>query len=175
MMTLEQARRLTVSATSPKLLVTATSEGGKIRVSFADRAVRTTGEAELAREISLAVQGAFNGYRRGLSTVFGKDPMDAEHPRFPPGHPAAKRRRRFVEAAGELNVQCTSPGKVAQMRWRGVDKIDFRLRPGSLDRLDPPEEQLAIEVNAVIAATTAERHRAGRELFGRIHQPAKER
>ena len=176
MRTLEQTRRLSVSATSPKLAVTATATGGgAITVRFADNAVAGLSEATLASEISAAVRGAFAGYRKGLTSIFGSDPMAAEHPRLPREHPAARRRRRFVESAGELNVQTTSPGRVVQMRWRGTDRIDFRLRPGHAAELNPPEERLAEEVNAVIASTMAERRRAGRKLFTQVHQPAEER
>ncbi|ADD41464.1 hypothetical protein [Stackebrandtia nassauensis] len=173
---LDKTRRLAVSATSPKLIVTATADGqGNIRVRFADNGVAGHSEEALAAEITAAVRGAFNGYRKGLTSIMGSDPMAAENPRLRPDGPAAKRRREFVEAAGEVSAQSTSPGRVVQMRWRGIDQIEFRLRPGSVSRLDPVEERLATEVNAVIVSTLAERLKAAEQKFAELNPTSKER
>lgn len=175
MTTLDRVRRLTVNATSPKRHVVATARGdGDITVRFARSAVADHDESVLAAELAAAVRGAFTGYRRGMADVLGGDPMAAEHPRVPPGHPAAKRRRLLAEAVGRLSVQSTSPARVVQLRWRGVDGIEFRLRPGCLAEPRTTREFLTREVDAVIASTLAKRRRGGHDLFDAINRTAKE-
>ncbi|CAM3560961.1 hypothetical protein [Stackebrandtia soli] len=158
----DSVRRINITATSPDGSVTARMTADRtIDIAFGAEALRRHTDASLAKAAEEAVNGGLRGFQKALSTVYEKRYGKALDFELPKNAPPAN--RRIHELSGELSVAETSPRGYVKVGVGQRGRVQVRIRPGTVDRLDVSAEQLQTELNSAIAAARATYSRRAHE------------
>lgn len=145
----EMFAKLNVTAASPDRSVTARfAHRGGFAVTFNARLAAEHTEDSLAAQLTHAVNDGLAGYRAALNRI------DVEVDRFLGGDAEARRERRKTSRrlpaaqCANLESRAVSPKGYAGIRFRKLDEVDCRIRPGTLSRAGFTFPKLGEEVAA---------------------------
>lgn len=160
--------RLHVTASSPDKSVTARfSHRDGFGVEFDKDLVAKHSDDSLARMVTSAVTGTLTGYRGALDRVAqAATSMLAGEPE----DYAAERKQQYLagsEACQDVTTTATSAGGKVRMRMRGLDRIECRIRPGTLAGNEVSLARLAVEVTSAYNQAKFQHRHAVREVAGR--------
>jgi len=161
--------RMKVNVTSPDRTVSAGYSGrGGITVSFRQGAFTRHDEASLVTQIDHALDGVTTGFDSGMSHIYkarGIQPPPTE----PTGTRTSRYRQRFRELAYELKSYATSPLGCVKVRISNNHRINVRIAPGTLNRMDMTEERLASELLSALTEASRDYSTKRRDLRDTVY------
>jgi hypothetical protein len=158
---------MSIKVTSPDGNIRAEFVGGhRVTIQMRPQCYERYSEDGLARQLDHLGRLVHVGYRRGLNRALYE--VTGEEARNEPHWDA--RIRRFEAARSEVEAFGTSPGNCVRATAIGLLHWNFRIRPGTLNRLG--EDQLLMEVDAVVEAVRTDNNQKVSDLtdsyFGKV-------
>ncbi|MGH8794190.1 MAG: hypothetical protein ACRDXX_16285 [Stackebrandtia sp.] len=165
----ERLERMKINVISPDGTVRAhyaVTEGINIELRLDTYSGHT--EESLALQIIAAVKGVCHGYAKATNPTAEGERRQSPQQSKPRELPFDERRQRFSEEVGKIAESASSLRGFVQASWSGRGDFNVNIRPGTLNRLDVNQTQLATEVNHAI--TTA--HEAFEKCVDRAYKNA---